>query len=57
MVGLAARTKKNKPAAAAFGLTLTLGLTQINQKSSQNHTRARRSHIPAQPQRAASPAS
>jgi len=30
---------------------------QINQRSSQSHTRARRSHIPAPPQRAAIPAS
>ena len=31
--------------------------TSINQRSSQSHTRARISHIPAQPQRAANPAS
>ena len=32
-------------------------MTDINQRSSQSHTRARRSRIPAQPQRAANPAS
>jgi len=50
------RRRASRPASrAAQGRTYTHGDTNnqsINQRSSQSHTRARRSHMPAQPQRA-----
>jgi len=45
-------TEGSKPFTKAAGQVL---YQSINQRSSQSHTRARRSHIPAPPQRAANP--